>query len=287
MANSSFKLEEATLRKRIGTFLGSKSRLKSPLICALKRLSEHGLPAVLFGGTLRDLMVFGASTEPRDVDVVVDCGSVEELAAIFPEYILRKTRFGGLHLNVRGWAVDVWPLSQTWALRELNIEGGDFNALTKTTFLNVEAVTAELAPKSGARRDVLSSGFFEALFSRTLDINLEENPFPELCAVRALVTASALHYGITKKLARYVLHYLQRTTVEELVEIQIKHYGWVRCDVHSLRTWRNAIQSQIGTSDRLTPPVVRPVQLPLLPAILADETAVRAATPLLRQDLVR
>ncbi len=34
-----------------------------------------------------------------------------------------------------------------------------------------------------------------------LDINLEENPFPELSAIRALVTASKLRYGISKRLA--------------------------------------------------------------------------------------
>ena len=153
-------------------------------------------------------MVHGAGTEPRDVDVVVDGASIEDLTKLFQDVVVRRTRFGGLHLNVRGWMVDVWPLSDTWALRELGVGSRDFQALTRTTFLNVEAVVIDLTNHRRMGRQIYSSGFFEAIRGRALDINLEENPFPELCAIRALVTASKLRYGLSKRLASYVAHHV-------------------------------------------------------------------------------
>jgi hypothetical protein len=193
---------------------------------------------------------------------VVDGASVADLAKVFHDVVVRKTRFGGLHLNVSGWLIDVWPLPETWALKELSIVGKDFESLTRTTFLNVEAVTIDLAVRRGVRR-VYSSGFFEAVKSRTLDINLEENPFPELAAVRALITASKLRYNLSKRLARYVVYYTHRTPLEQLVDIQFNHYGLVKCDKDLLHKWSVAIGEQIGTHPVIKVPFVESIQLHL------------------------
>lgn len=253
--------DESSLVSNFRRFFTSRARLKAPLISALGRIRDRKMTAFVFGGALRDLMVQGSNAEPRDIDVVVDCSSIEELERLFSDYLVRRTRFGGLHLNVRGWAVDIWPLAQTWALREGLVTDRDFHALCKTTFLNVEAVTAEILPKRRANTRLYSHGFFEAVGSRTLDINLEENPFPELCAVRSLVTASSLQFSLSKRLAKYVLHYLQRTSFEELILIQLSHYGFVRCNLENLRSWSDSIKAQIGNSDRIESPIKRAAQL--------------------------
>jgi hypothetical protein len=233
--------------------------LKEPLLAALQRLTDRGLHGVIFGGTLRDLMVNGPSTGLRDIDVVVDGASVVELERLFSDVVVRKTRFGGLNLNVGGWMVDIWPLSDTWALRELPITGRDFESLTRTTFLNVEAVTIDLAVRHRTRT-VYAQGFFEAVRSRTLDINLEENPFPELAAIRALITASMLQYDLSRRLARYVIHYTNRTPLEQLVQIQFSHYGMVKYDRNVLHAWSVAIKDQIGTEPVIRVPLAEPVQ---------------------------
>ncbi len=249
------------LRKRVSGFLASKARLKTPLMATLRRLSQEKLPAVIFGGALRDLMVQGPSTEPRDVDIVVDRASVDDLAKLFSDVLVRRTRFGGLHLNVRGWMIDVWPLGDTWALRQFRIGSGDFESLTRTTFLNVEAVIVDLsAPQSGRRR-VYASGFFEALQTRVLDINLEENPYPELSAIRTLVTAAKLEFNLSKRLAEYVAYQIDKTPLEEFVDIQLKHYGLAKFDTDMIHRWSKIIEAQVNTQ-----PVVRfprQLQLPL------------------------
>jgi len=253
--------DEIILRARVSRFLNSRARLKAPLIGILRRFSERRLPAVIFGGALRDLMVHGPSTEPRDVDVVVDGASVEDLARLFQDVVVRRTRFGGLHLNVKGWMVDVWPLSDTWALRELRIGCRDFQALTLTTFLNVEAVVIDLTSRR-MRRQIYSSGFFEAIRTRTLDINLEENPFPELSAIRSLVTASTLKYGLSKRLARYVVHHVNSAPLEYSVEVQLGHYGRARLDTETIHAWLKIIREQMNTQSVIRVPE-EPSQLPL------------------------
>lgn len=264
MARRTNNFDATTLRKRVRDFLWNKSSRRAPLLEVLKRIAEQRLDAVLFGGTLRDLMSFGLSKDPRDVDVVVDGASIEQLSIIFRDVLVRKTRFGGLHLNAKGWMIDVWPLSDTWAVRERRAGAGDFEALTRTTFLNVEAVTVEL--KIGvARRKVHSSGFFEGLQSRTLDINLEENPFPELAAVRTLITAAKLQYSMSRRLATYVIHYANKTPLEQLVSVQLNHYGMARLNEDRINVWTKTLRSQLATGSDIRVPVREPLQLDLWP----------------------
>ncbi len=263
MVNSAHSENVDILRGRVSRFLTSNSRIKAPLRAALKRLSEKRLPAVIFGGALRDLMVHGPATEPRDVDIVVDGASVEELAVLFSDVLVRKTRFGGLHLNVKGWMIDVWPLLDTWGLRELRIGSGDFEALTRTTFLNVEAVIVDLAPLRNKGRRVYASGFFEALRTRTLDVNLEANPFPELSAIRTLVTASRLRFHLSRRLAKYVVYHTSRTPLECFVDIQLKHYGSARFDAEMIHRWSKVIQGQVGTQSVVRVPAHEPIQMRL------------------------
>ena len=62
--------------------------------------------------------------------------------------------------------------------------------MPKTTFLNVEAVAVELNPRPTRSRKLYESGFFEGVATETIEINLEENPFPDLCVARSLLTAA-------------------------------------------------------------------------------------------------
>lgn len=263
MANAINSSESIALRQLLSGFLRSKAQRRAPLLTALKRLRRRNFHSVIFGGVLRDLMVHGPRALPRDVDVVVDGASTDTLSQLFGDFAQRRNRFGGLSVNARGWAIDVWPLSETWAFRTSLVGGRDFEALTRTTFLNVEAVTVDLTIKPGRLRDVYSSGFFEAVRMRTLDINLEENPFPELATVRALVAASSLRYSISRRLGQYLLHHLRETPLECLVDVQLCHYGRVKRDVDALYGFRQAIREQLAVGLDVQLPVNDPVQLPL------------------------
>lgn len=196
-------------------------------------------------------MVGGASVIPRDIDVVVGYTTNEDLTMTLMDRLTRRTRFGGLHLNSGGWLFDVWPLQETWAFREGHVTCQGFSDLPKTTFLDVEAVAVELNPKRGTARRVYTNGFFEAISSRTIDINLEENPCPELCVVRSLITAAKLGFALGPRLARYVAYHGKKASMEELVEFQQSHYGHVYCCRDELSVWIKSIEQQARHSKRL------------------------------------
>jgi hypothetical protein len=257
--------DAAVLRSRFSQFLGSRSKFRAPLLSTIRQLTQRKLNAVIFGGTVRDLMVQGQAARPRDVDIVVDGASTGDLEKIFHRFLVRKTRFGGLHLNVQGWNVDVWPLAETWALKNLSIANRDFEALTRTTFLNVEAAVIGLSTERGVR-PVHAHGFFEGMKDRQLDINLEENPFPELATVRTLITAHKLNYSLSKRLARYVVHYTHKTPTEQLVHVQFAHYGSARFGRDVLHNWARVVRTQVASQPVIRIPIFKPAQMLLWPS---------------------
>lgn len=107
MADTDAQRLEACLRQEVVSYLRERSPWRPPLAAALGRLSGPPRPIYLFGGLLRDLLLFGPDASPRDVDLVIGGGTTgEELADALTAYIDRRTRFGGLQLVVEGVPVD-------------------------------------------------------------------------------------------------------------------------------------------------------------------------------------
>ncbi|KKM89726.1 hypothetical protein LCGC14_1245780 [marine sediment metagenome] len=244
-------MSKPELGRRLTRFLSNDAKFRQPLRSFLDVLLEHEGKAFFFGGLLRDVMLFGPSVTPRDVDIVVDSVRTSFLEAV-RTHVQRRTRFGGLHLEAKGWLFDVWSLPSTWAFREGVISGESFWNLPKTTFLNIQAVVAEVKPRRGKPRKIFSNGFFEALSTRTLDINCEENPYPHLCVVQSLLSAAKLGFSMSRRLARYVLHHGTTDGLERLVEVQLHHYGSVQAEKASLHRWLHVIRDQLASSSGLS-----------------------------------
>jgi len=261
MGNTQNKLEK-DLRAKVTRFLAGGSP-RQALLEITDRIRGRNWDAVLFGGTLRDLMLYGGSHLPRDVDIVIAGVPADQIATLFSDCIIRQTRFGGLHLRHKGWLFDVWPLADTWAFKSSNHRQFDFEDLPKTTFLNVEAVVADLTAKPGRARKIRANGFFEAITEQILDINNEENPFPTLCVVRTLITAARLQFSISRRLCKYLLHYSKTTSAEELVYVQLKHYGTCKRTAEEFHAWLEFIRvhHRSGATKRVILPVRRPQQL--------------------------
>jgi hypothetical protein len=221
----------------VGRFCRRDDRVwKKPIIETLRDLKEAKVEAVFFGGTLRSLLLSrlldGKPGRPRDIDIVVSGASIETLRLLFGTAVSRETRFGGLHLRRREWDFDVWPLGQTWAFVRDAVTGPTFAALPSTTFFNLEAIAVDVWPPPGRARRLYSGDdqFFNGVLSRTLEVNREENPFPELCVVRALIMAADLNFRIGPKLAHYISRHGAHLTPLEIDELQQKHYGQRRAD---------------------------------------------------------
>jgi hypothetical protein len=198
-------------------------------------LERHQWPAVYFGGTLRALLLGrltrGIPNRPRDIDIVVKGPSSEELERAFAADTTRKTRFGGLHLRRFEWEFDVWPLQETYAFRNCR-NAATFADLPQTTFFNLEAVAVDVWPFAGGGRNLYTAddSFFTAFLKQELEINNEENPFPELCVVRSLVLAASLHWQIGPRLSRYLAIVGEHLKEGDFVALQTKHYGRVELD---------------------------------------------------------
>jgi hypothetical protein len=231
------------LLQDVGYLCRTNLSWSEPIVRTLRSIQETCAHAVFFGGTLRSLLLSrvkrGRLGRPRDVDIVVDGISVDALREKFREIISRETRFGGLQLERMEWQFDVWPLQRTWAFVQDNSTQPAFADLPSTTFFNLEAIAVDIWPIHGCARTVYSHNdqFFDGIITRTIEINREENPFPSLCVVRALIMASAMDFSIGPRLAFYLANHGSRIANDELHETQLKHYGKVWHDVRTMRQW--------------------------------------------------
>lgn len=230
----------------------------------IDEIRERTWGAVFFGGTLRSLLLSRLNNNspgrPRDIDIVIDGASPEELRGSFEPFISRQTRFGGLQLKRINWQFDVWPLSETFALKERGIEFPDFEDLPTTTFFNIEAVAIEIWPRRGHARRIFSTDdqFFHGIINRTIEINREVNPFPELCVVRALVMAANLQWKVGCRLLSYLAKHGSRMSPSDFEAIQKTHYGKVQWSgslfTEAMKEVHSAMQHKVAEAVELSLP---------------------------------
>ena len=220
---------------------------KEPILDVAQDLRQWRVPAVLFGGTLRSLLVSrisqGRPGRPRDIDIVVSGATLSQLEERYAHILARRTRFGGLRLHHGSWQFDVWPLGETWAFKQDHGAGpAGFAALPTTTTFNLEAVAVEIWPYEGRQRALFSGNdqFFEGILSKTIELNRADNPFPQLTVVRGVILASELGFDIGPRLANYIGE-IGALMDESVIEgIQTAHYGHARMNSsrlhHSIMT---------------------------------------------------
>jgi hypothetical protein len=247
-------------------FRPNGSAWKAPILEVLQDLKQTNVRAVLFGGTLRSLLVsrlferrFG---RPRDIDVVVLGAPLSELEKRFNGIISRHTRFGGLKLRNGCWHFDVWPLEETWAFTKDKVVAR-FEDLPSTTTFNLEAIAVEVWSKNGEPRALFSGHdqFFHGILSKTLELNRTDSPFPELTVVRAVIMASELGFRIGPRLGAYITEVATTLNETAIDEIQAHHYGYSRMTGHTLKEIVQVISRRSLMQENIELP--RMGQLPL------------------------
>lgn len=252
----------------VGTLFHRNGALwKEPILEVLDRLRRSNVRAVLFGGTLRSLLVsrvfqsrFG---RPRDIDVVIAGVPLSDLEQRFGEMLNRRTRFGGLQLRRGSWQFDVWPVSETWAFKEGHAAPATFAQLPSTTPFNLEAIAVEVWPGHGRSRMVFSGDdqFFEGILSRTLELNRSDSPFPDLTVVRALVMAAELRFRIGPRLVAYIRDIAPALTEARVDHIQATHYGHSRIESRTLMELATHVSRHQFHGRNLSLPPVGQLQL--------------------------
>lgn len=235
-------LDAKTLRTRLDSIRTAREKIGLVLdtFAAYPEWKAH-----VFGGFPRDLMVSGINAVPRDLDIVLAQNSIAEIDVELTEHVERATRFGGLHLSLHEWDVDVWSLEQTWAFRNDDRFDVTFEDLPKTTFLDVDAVAVSI---NEGTPDVYEHGFFDAIRARTVGLNYRPNPYPALCAVRALDIAQRLDFSLDAALVSYILKTVREHSTSALVEAQESHFGEVRLPPSTLNRMIRTLQEGHGKS---------------------------------------
>ena len=253
---------EARLAYRLARFLSdseiSSTReiepLRKSVLEVLGRATSQNWRTYIVGGAIRDLLLGPAAWWPRDVDVIVDGCSENDLETMFRDLMVRHTSFGGLHLRrtveIEGVTTakfdllfDIWRLQDTWAIKT-NELAPTISKFLETPFLNIDSIAVAM-PSNERGPIVFESGFFQAVSTRTLEINSEQNPFPFVCAIRSLILAAKLDFWIGPSLARFICTLLNSGSVSDLLDAQISHYGQIRSNEDEIREWLGRLRSQL------------------------------------------
>jgi hypothetical protein len=222
------------LRREVALFCQhDKRKWKSEIWKTVDELKSQNWPAVFFGGTLRSLLISRLARNrfghPRDVDIVLSGIRLNDIKLQFDKYFSRETRFGGVQLLRNNWQLDLWPLDRTFAFQGTNSEP-QFEDLPITTFLNLEAVAIDVWPQTAKGRVIYSGDdqFFKGILSQIIELNNEDNPFPQLCVARSLVIASDLQWKIGPRLLKYIRKHGAALSDQEFEDVQKEHYGSIQ-----------------------------------------------------------
>jgi hypothetical protein len=253
---------ETRLKRRFNRFLnGSRARslrqgepIRKSALEVLRRTTSRQWRTYIVGGAIRDLLLGPAGTWPRDVDVIVDGCTADDLKAVFGDILVRRTSFGGLHLrktvDIHGLTTanydllfDVWRLEDTWAIKKSGLDP-TIASFLRTPFLNIDSIAVDFANERGPTA-IHENGFFQALATRTLEINSEPNPFPVVCAVRSLILAAKLNFWIGPRLAQFIQDLMNTASISDLLSAQISHYGRIRCNEDDIAEWLAHLIAQL------------------------------------------
>jgi hypothetical protein len=245
------KTIEAELRGNFRAFLRSQGSPMTPLWDALNMLKAREWVAFSFGGIPRGVLDTGAKYNPRDLDLVFDDKDFLHFEKAFAPMIRRRNSYGGLKLIFNGLAIDAWPLSSTWAFRTKIIKDVSFKSLPKTTFLNIDGIIVEVNPRDKKPRRIYESGFYDGWIQNVLDINMVENPHPEICFARTLQISRRFGFRVSQRLAIYLWETFNKTPILKLQEAQHRHYGRIQISGNELLEVYRGLKHGLNSSTML------------------------------------
>lgn len=164
---------------------------------------------VLFGGAIRDIFLFGKISPESDLDFVVRCDK-NRLRAVLTSFNPIENKFGGFRFYFGRRQVDIWPLEETWAIKNgylrkfKSMQAGRADTsmmdLLSTTLFNVDSVYYRVNKKNL----ICSNFFLDGIKNNILRLNLEENPSPQGVVKRIGRMREEKGFDVDSKISIYI-----------------------------------------------------------------------------------
>lgn len=204
-------------------------------------LRDQGGKGFLFGGAIRDLVLYGMDACPRDFDVVVDgvkhvtiptpiqgwsdsavVSATGEWAAVTKKY---EDRQGKTECwNVKGYEYEIWSVQQQWSLPE---DDRIIQKVPHSIFLTTEAVVASISDVADDI-ELYDAGFLAAMNLGQIDsvVRLPNRPEEYLkYAVKAAVQSLQHRLRMTDDLKKFVVDELSKASPNDVKEVLRVKYG--------------------------------------------------------------
>ena len=154
----------------------------------------------LFGGAIRDIFLFGKISDESDLDFVVRCDK-ESLRRILVGFDPIENKFGGFRFLFGCRNIDIWPLAETWAIKNGYVKNDEgMMDLLSTTFFNVDAVYYRIFEHTL----VCSKKFEEGIKNKELDVILKDNPSPSGIMKRIEKMSSEKNLSLNSAVKKYI-----------------------------------------------------------------------------------
>ena len=194
----------------------SKSRKAANFWDRLKSSSQ----CYVYGGFIVDFL--RRKKSHRDIDIVIDSFN-KPIINLIKKHSGLKNSFGGYKLNIDGVIVDIWAISDTWAIKKMNSLNFDlFATLPSTSFFNSTAIVYSVNEK----RLIYNKRFLNYINNKNLEILFEENPYPELCIIKSYQNYNE-GIKLSTQLKKYIIRKF-RIASNNFDSIQLSHFGEVR-----------------------------------------------------------
>lgn len=188
------------------------------------KLHEASIPAVIFGGWVRDNYISikdNVELEPRDIDIVVDLPQGISLESIITiEHT--KTMFGGITAKTTTSSLDIWDVSDTYLIKTLQLNP-NIDVLPSTTVFSINSIIfypSQLHQKSM----VFESGFLDAIKYKLISFKSSKIPFPTIQVARALMYSIKCSFEIDDDVKQFVSDVCISPYNIKKVMDGIKHY---------------------------------------------------------------
>lgn len=178
----------------------------------------------------------------RDADFAVRIVDKERWLRLLDTFPNKRNRFGGHKFVCADFVIDIWDVSDTWAIKEkyVSVKNDDYvSALSNSVFLSIDSIIYDVK-----RDQWVDSIYRKSMDTKVLDVVLENNPYIPLNVIRAIILKNKYKMTYSEHLKDIIEETSRRVSiVDELCLIQLKRYGKLVIDSEDIISELKSIQS--------------------------------------------